>query len=193
MFEAILNADVFCFHLINRQLTCGFFDWVMPVVTDFHFWRPFIFAGVLWLLFGCAGRYRSLALLMVVTVGISDVTSSRLIKPVFDRPRPCCANVQSRVLGDCLKSRSFPSSHAVNSAAVAAVVLFRQGPVIGLPLLLLSGVIAYSRVYVGVHYPLDVFGGMAIGCFLGFMMCFIAECVSKKAADRAKPPANSSP
>jgi undecaprenyl-diphosphatase len=84
------------------------------------------------------------------------------LKPLVDRPRPSVTLTDADpLLGGTLGS-SLPSGHAATSFAGAVVLayLFRRG----LPLFFVLAVaIAYSRVYVGVHYPSDVLAGAALG------------------------------
>ena len=183
----MLQFDLTAFHYLNGIWTNPFFDWLMPIVTTQKNWVPLLIVGWFFLLLGFSGRFRRLALMLALVVTISDVTSSRLIKPIFSRQRPCCSAIEKRLLVGCTKSKSFPSSHAVNSAAVAGFIWLETGWAIGLPLTLLSILIAYSRVYVGVHYPLDVFAGFLIGWAVALLVWNISQKFpGKKSLSEAK-------
>jgi len=111
------------------------------------------------------GRYRTVALLLVVTLG--GLLVSVLLKDLFDRPRPEFASGTSHVM-----TASFPSGHSMLSAIVyltlAALLARTSRPLrfkiyfltMGLILTLLVGC---SRVYLGVHYPSDVLAGWSMG------------------------------
>jgi undecaprenyl-diphosphatase len=67
------------------------------------------------------------------------------------------------------QSNSFPSGHAATSFA-AATVIAAAAPRLRIPLYVLAALVAWSRVYVGVHYPLDVIGGAIYGTLLGLLL-----------------------
>lgn len=171
----MLQFDLTAFHYLNGIWTNPFFDWLMPVVTTQKNWVPLLVVGWFFLLLGFSGRFRKLALMLALVVTLSDQISSHLIKPIWGRQRPCCSAIEKRLLVGCTKSKSFPSSHAANSAAVAGFIWLETGWAIGLPLTLLSILIAYSRVYVGVHYPLDVFAGFLLGWAVALFVWYISR------------------
>ena len=158
--------DRWLFHLINQRAANPIFDAVMPVITDrAHFIVPLI---VLWfLLFWKAGKKgRTVALLTLLVIAASDQISAHVLKPVFSRTRPPYALESVRLLVDTTRSFSFPSAHASNAFAVASFVSsFYPRTKVGL--YVLAALLAYSRVYVGVHFPSDILGGAALGLVLG--------------------------
>jgi undecaprenyl-diphosphatase len=100
-------------------------------------------------------------------VGLSDFLGGQL-KWVFERVRPCRALSQAIVVepGGCGSLFSFPSNHAINTAAVAAFlqVLYPRSGWVTWPIL---GLVGLARVYVGAHYVTDVLGGWLLGAMLG--------------------------
>ncbi|MBD3243794.1 MAG: phosphatase PAP2 family protein [Chitinivibrionales bacterium] len=107
--------------------------------------------------------------LCVVAVGVTDPLCARVLKPLFGRPRPCNPEVLvegGRFLLGYKTSRSMPSIHAANMMAAATVLtwVFTRHWVWYFTI---AGLVAFSRVYVGVHYPFDVLAGTVVGIALG--------------------------
>jgi diacylglycerol kinase family enzyme/membrane-associated phospholipid phosphatase len=118
--------------------------------------------GVLLHLFG--GRFgRRAALRGVFSIALTSFVTNIPAKFFWRRARPKIDEVpQIRRLAKLPTSTSFPSGHAAAAFAFSTGVALEK-PAVGVPLLGLAGVVAYSRVYVGVHYPSDVVGGALIG------------------------------
>jgi len=104
-----------------------------------------------------AGAYQS-----SLAIGLAILLADAVAKPSLDRARPYFTFAGIDVLAGLQRSASFPSTHAAASFA-AAYALSRLFPALKIPIWLLAGLVAYSRVYVGVHYPLDVIGGAVVG------------------------------
>ncbi len=113
---------------------------------------------------------------LVVTVAavvISDLAATGL-KDVFDVERPSSRYAEPGTLVTAPHDGSFPSGHATTSFAAAMVLTFawpRWAPAF----FLLALAIGFSRVYVGVHYPLDVVGGAALGILVALALRFLAR------------------
>jgi undecaprenyl-diphosphatase len=107
--------------------------------------------------------------LFLLAVGLSDFTASGIMKPLFHRIRPCFALEGVRLLVAQSHSWSFASSHAANSAAIASLVwlFFWRGETVDkaftVVVIVYGAMVSFSRIYIGVHYPGDVVGGIAIG------------------------------
>ena len=126
--------------------------------------------GGLWLaMIIWGGRQgRMAAVVLVLAVALSDQLSCSLIKPLVGRLRPCNALLaeQCRLLVGRSLAISFPSAHAANSFSMATVPSWRSNRFAPL-LFLFAAVVAYSRVYVGVHYPFDTIAGAILGRLIG--------------------------
>ena len=168
MINQLVAIDNMLFALLNARLTHPVLDSVMPFLTKQENWYPLL-AG-LWLAMIIWGgrRGRMAAVALVIAVALTDQISCGIIKPLVGRVRPCSAlsPEQCRLLVGRSSSMSFPSAHAANSFAMAAVVSWRFGRVAPL-LYFFAAAVAYSRVYVGVHYPLDSLAGAVLGALLG--------------------------
>jgi undecaprenyl-diphosphatase len=99
--------------------------------------------------------------LSLISFALADA-GANMLKHLFERPRPCQALENVRLLVGCGGSFSFPSNHAVNAFAIAATFshFFRKTAV---PMFFIAVLVALSRIYVGVHYPSDVIAGAVIG------------------------------
>jgi undecaprenyl-diphosphatase len=154
---------------LNQHAHAGWLDPVMAAFTRV--------SEETWVLVGAGllaavlfrGRTRRIWILCLVAVGLTDLTVDRLIKPWVGRPRPFDAGLPVRLLAPLRHSRGFPSSHAANFAALAAVLVAAgtRAAAWAVPLALLAG---YSRIYVGVHRPLDVLAGWAYGSVAGWLV-----------------------
>ncbi len=103
-------------------------------------------------------------MLTVVAVALAD-WSSVGIKALVGRDRPPLRYPEPKTLVPLPHDASFPSGHAATSFAAATTLAFAF-PRLAPPLFVLAAAVAFSRVYVGVHYPLDVIGGAALGALV---------------------------
>jgi undecaprenyl-diphosphatase len=179
MLEFIINIDKGLFYLMNQVWINPFLDKFMPFITLQEHWNiSYIILFVL--LFWKGGRNgRIAATVLLLTIIISDFTSSTLIKSLVGRPRPCREPESVRLLISCGPGFSFPSSHAVNNFAMAFVLsyFFRTYRWV---LFILAAMIAWSRVYVGVHFPVDILSGAFLGSAIAFLMIYLYKFLSLK-------------
>jgi undecaprenyl-diphosphatase len=121
--------------------------------------------------------------LTVIAVALAD-WSSMGIKALVDRPRPPLRYAEPKTLVPLPHDASFPSGHAATSFA-AATMLSLAFPRFAPFLYVLAAAVAFSRVYVGVHYPLDVLGGALLGVLIAVGLRLL---VSRRARRRSKTP-----
>jgi len=172
----LYGIDRAIFILINQTLSNPLFDFIMPYITELDYWRIPIFLAWLSLIIFGGKKGRIVALLVVIILTASDQLSSAVIKPWVNRLRPCFALNNVRLLIDQSRSPSFPSSHAANNAAMATLfsVQYKRYTIIFISIALL---VSYSRIYVGVHYPSDVLGGIFIGILCSAMILLLEKLV----------------
>lgn len=179
MFAIIQNIDCYLFHLFNSTLINPLFDKLMPLITQQQNWNITYILLIILLLWKGGKNGRILFAMILITIIISDQLSSNLIKSFVARPRPCHTLLKVRLLIDCGPGYSFPSSHAVNNFALAVILAYFYS---GYRYLFyaIAFLIAYSRVYVGVHYPIDVISGALIGIIIANILLFIYRIIAEK-------------
>ena len=143
--------------------------------------------GVLWLLLavalsGFSWRRPWLAARVAVTILLAEMVSG-LLKLWVDRDRPPLANPDPEPLVGLPPTGSFPSGHATVAFACATALALAV-PRLALRLFALATLVAWSRVYVGVHYPLDVLAGAALGVGLAFAIASAGRVLRRVAVPR---------
>jgi undecaprenyl-diphosphatase len=124
------------------------------------YWVSGFFALVYW--YYRKGRQALvLTLVVLILIGIADLTAGR-IKQLVARPRPCQVLTDVQRVTGCGRAFSFPSNHAVNSAA-AATFFHMTYPKLAWVVWPITALIGFNRVYVGGHYATDVVGGWLMG------------------------------
>ncbi|HXH09624.1 MAG TPA: phosphatase PAP2 family protein [Alphaproteobacteria bacterium] len=178
MLEVILAWDVRLFRLINGEWHTPLLDQVLPFVSDWQNYQIPILVAALAVV--AVGRLRGLrfVVLAVVSVLVADAIGAHLIKNLIGRPRPCTVLEDIQLLAGCTNSGSFPSNHAVNASVLATLVTLYAGSLF-VPAALVAMLIAYSRVYVGVHYPLDVLAGGLLGIIVALILAWITAFMSR--------------
>lgn len=177
--EALITLDHHLFEWINQGWQHPWLDAILPHWREKTTWVPAYILLVAML----AWKYRSQAiywlLALAIVVGTADQISSSLLKKNVQRLRPCweaALDPPARVLVHCGGGYSFTSSHATNHFAVALFIFLTWGRRWGYwrwGLLFWAATIALGQVYVGVHYPLDIFVGGMIGSLLGAVGSFL--------------------
>lgn len=184
MLAYLEQIDIRLFFLVNRSGQNGFFDIFMPFMSDLsNFYIPL---GLFWLflLIKKSAKCRTVGIAILLLIGLSEWLSSDVLKPALNRPRPF--HSQSHVhlydrMGKTWKitpelkevirgeSRSLPSSHATNIFAAAFFLTFffrKPWPFF----YLIAVLVGYSRIYLGVHFPFDVFTGGLAGTLCGILL-----------------------
>lgn len=154
------ELDTSLFFLVNKGLQNSLFDSLMPFISQrgLLFCLPFlIWAGV-----KERGKVLPYILLSIVAVGLAD-GSGNILKHTFARVRPCRALEGVHLLAGCGKAFSMPSNHAANGFAFALTFWPLRSKVLNYGCISLAAAVAFSRVYIGVHYPADVVAGALVG------------------------------
>ena len=121
--------------------------------------------------------------LTVIAVALADWSAMGL-KALVDRPRPPLRYAEPKTLVPVPHDASFPSGHAATSFAAATMLAFAF-PRLAPFLYVLAAAVAFSRVYVGVHYPLDIIGGALLGVLIAVVLRLL---VNRRAQRRLNAP-----
>lgn len=167
--DIFIILDTKLFRFINQGLENSFFNGIMPIITNIKYWRiPLIIIFLSLFIWGHK-KGKNTFLLCLITLVLSDQISSHLLKPFFHRLRPFKILDNVNLLVNA-HSFSFPSSHAANIFAMAIVITYIWRRIwITCLVFGIAVVVGFSRVYVGVHYPLDICGGILVAIFCAIL------------------------
>lgn len=173
MLEKILTLDIQSLIFLN-SFGSETYDGLWLLITKQAYWTPF-FLLLLYIIYSKIGIKKTAYLLLFVALLILCTDQiTNLVKYSVQRLRPCNnpdINTIIRVV-QVRKSFSFFSGHAANSMAVATFLylIFKNQFKYFWLLFLWPLIFAYSRIYLGLHYPLDILSGYVCGAILGFFM-----------------------
>ena len=170
---------------IQNCIRTPFGDVVMPILTSFSN------NGEIWIILGAVllifKKTRKLGIALLLALLLDLIFCDNLLKPLIARTRPFVVNPAANVLVELPKSYSFPSGHtAVSFSGAMALVFGKAKKWLWIPAVLVASLIAFSRLYVYVHYPTDILGGIALGTILGFASNKIVNAAEKFIISRKK-------
>ncbi len=144
--------------------------------------------GLFWIIIAIVMLFfkktRPLGIMAGIALVFSVLINNVLIKPNVGRIRPYEVVDGLRLLIEKQDDPSFPSGHSGASFAAAVVFLVKGPKKIGIPAIIMAALIAFSRLYVGVHYPTDVITGIITGTFCAIISFMIWSIVEKKASPK---------
>lgn len=185
MLDTIINFDQSLFHTINVDMANPATDFIMPIITGLTFWMPLLVAFAVYQVWKGGFHGRVCVIAVLVGVVICDQVNSSIIKELVGRARPCHFLADINLLVPCGAGKSFPSSHAANSMmGITIIAMFFRKHKVWLPLLPI--IIGISRVFVGVHFPVDIFAGWIVGVIVGLITYFIVTKLADKIMQKYK-------
>ena len=173
----LLDSDRWLFKKINSEWTNPLFDSLLPFMRESLHWAPLYLFLIVFITLNFKNGWWWV-LFFICTVSLTDMTGTYLFKHNFERLRPCMDPdfyTQVRlVINRCSGGFSFISNHAANHFGMTAFAFFtfkNHFTSSWFKLIFLwPALIAYAQVYIGVHYPLDVFCGSLVGLCIGFLV-----------------------
>jgi len=172
-----VNFDLPILEWIQEHLQCGFLDFIMPIITLFGDAGIFWIACAAVMLLFCKTRKTGWSMGVALIFGL--LLCNIFLKPAVMRPRPY--DFQEVHFGKIITllihehgDFSFPSGHTIASFE-ASVAILKRNKKLGIPALILAILIAFSRLYLYVHYPTDVIASVLLGTGLAFLGCFIVD------------------
>ena len=166
------SLDFYILDLI-QNLKCPFLDFIIPRVTALGN------GGMTWILMSlimCINKkYRKTGITVLAALLAGFIICNIIIKPLAARPRPCWIDTSVPILINVPSDYSFPSGHTLSSFIAAFILLF-SGNRFRYAAVVLASLIAFSRLYLYVHFPSDVLGGI----FLAALIAYVVLGVSNK-------------
>lgn len=143
-------------------------------------------AGMIWIILSMililVPRTRKSGVILAAALCLDVVLCNGILKHLFRRIRPCDVNTSIQLLIARPDDFSFPSGHTAASFAAVAALYFAGEKKLWIPALVPAVFIAFSRLYLYVHYPTDILGGIAAGIFAGYA----GNCIVKRLDRRRK-------
>lgn len=162
--SAMLNIEFEVLDFIRQHLRTDFGDVVMPAISALGD------RGMIWICLAiilCAlPRYRKSGITMLIALILNLIICNITLKPLIARMRPFSVHSDIELLIRAPRDFSFPSGHTASSFS-AAFALMSEKKSVFIPSLILASLIAFSRLYLYVHYPSDVLAGILLGLLNG--------------------------
>lgn len=157
---------------IQSTLVCPAMDFLMPKITLLGN------GGTVWILAAvvllATKKYRKFGAFLLAGLVIGVLTGNLTLKPLIARPRPCWLDKSVQLLIDNPTDYSFPSGHTLSSV-IGTTVLTKANRKFGLAAIPLAALIAFSRLYLYVHFPTDILGAGVLGVGIGLLTCIIGN------------------
>ena len=157
------------------------FEWLNKVLI---FITHFGDGGLFWILVAAllliGKSTRRAGITSALSISLGALCTNVCLKNLVHRTRPYVVNDHLDILINFPHDYSFPSGHTCASFAVATVIFCMLPRRYGVPAVIFASLIAISRLYVGVHYPTDILGGLIVGTGAAFIAIYIVKKTEEK-------------
>lgn len=167
----MLSVDFTILNFIRDNCSTAWLDVLMPLITRLGNSGAVWIALALCLLTG--RKHRKTGFALCCALALEVIVCNGVLKPFVARARPCDVNTAIQLLIPRPTDFSFPSGHTAASFTAVSTLYFRRQK-LWAPALILAALIAFSRLYLYVHYPSDVVAGILLGPIFGFLGCRLA-------------------
>lgn len=163
--------DLSVLDFIQAHLRTGFGDFIMPIITLLG--EFYVYASLVILLL-CFKKTRALGIFFACALLVNVTIVNFIVKPLVARVRPYDINTAVSLLIKKPSGFSFPSGHASAAFAIVTVLFCRKNK-FRFAALALSLLVVFSRIYLYVHFPSDIIGGIVFGVIAGILGYLIAR------------------
>lgn len=154
---------------IKDHVRNSFLDVIVPFYTNLGD------DGIIWIAVGLImlipKKTRKCGIMVLAALIVMLVVNNIIIKNLIARPRPCATYPELVELVHIPTSYSFPSGHTVSAMAVSFTII-TQHKKLGIVAVIMAFLMGLSRLYVGVHFPTDVYGGIIVGAAIAFAVYY---------------------
>lgn len=168
----LLSVDFTILNFIYNHCRAPWLDVFMPLVTKLGNF------GAIWIVLALcllvSRKYRKTGIALCCALVLTVIICNGILKPFVARIRPCDVNKTVKMLIPRPTDFSFPSGHTAMAFASVSTLFFCRRK-LWIPSLVLAALIAFSRLYLYVHYPSDILAGMLLGCVFGFSAYKLAK------------------
>ena len=190
MLELLNNLDTQLFIFLN-SINSPFWDVVMRWISGSKSWIPMYLVIVAYIVYKFRWKAIITLVFIALVVTLADQISVKAFKEVFERLRPChtpeLQDIVHLVKNKCGGKYGFVSSHAANTFGVAFFLsLFFKNRIFSIFIFVWAAIVSYSRIYLGVHFPFDVFGGAALGAVIGYSVYLLHNLTLQKLSKHFK-------
>lgn len=162
---------------IQNHIRNDFLDIVVPFYTNLGD------DGIIWIVLGVLmlipKKTRKCGIMILAALLVMLLVNNMVLKNLIARPRPCATYPEMVDLVHVPTSYSFPSGHTVSAIAVAVTVLLHHKK-FGIAILTMAILMGLTRLYVFVHFPTDVYGGMIVGTAIALGVHFAQKKITAK-------------
>lgn len=182
--SSIQNFNIYLFYLINNSLSNNFLNTILPYFTELG---SFLFLLTLCVIIFIIGgkKGKKVAIMGLLGIGLTSLLFL-IIKPLVGEPRPFLSLAHVNLLVVETGVYSFPSGHTSLIFTLATILglnyefkIFKRKILFIYPALIIAGIVGFSRIYVGVHYPFDIIGGMILGIISGLTVIKLCKYIFK--------------